>query len=435
MKEKIQVINNVLLEHQTVAERKAYLENLGETYQQLLAAEDVFLDTRDYTFYSIHTIAGQEWLGENMRYATPEDSYCYNHQQEQMLIHGRLYTLAAAHNACPDGWEVPDNKAWMNLLEDLGGYYDCYYDEHVGKDPQSVTAKLLPNGSSRLDLTSGGKYMDQAFQGVDQEGFYWSTSPFFKNSGETIVHVWKDYNDITLNEAEGGPRAFSLRCVRPTSSRTWVARHNQALLALNNNEARQAYLEDLGTALTDKITAKQVFLDERDQTLYSIIKIGEQYWLGENLHYQHADAVVYNHQKEPAFIAQYGRLYAPWMLKSSCPPNCQVPSLKDYEILLNQVHADAELSEQKQHIGNPKAALHLTQRGNSGFEVLYGGHQSPEHNSFTYLGGMGYFWTTDREWDFGSYYYVAFDWSDGAYAYHEEHYDPIFASCRVLVTL
>lgn len=433
MKEKIQVINNVLLRQQTIAERKAYLENLGDEYQHLLTADDVFLDTRDYTFYSIVSVAGREWLGENIRYATEEGSYAYNDDSDHVLTHGRLYTAAAAQAACPPGWEVPNNKAWMDLLEALGGYYDAYYDKHIGAAPNTVTAQLLPNGSSGLDLTPGGKMHRQVFEGIDKEGFYWSTSPFYKNGGETIVYVWKDYNDITLNEAEGGPRAFSLRCLRPTSSRNWVAQHNQQLLALPDQEARQAYLEQLGPALQDKIAAKQVFLDERDATLYSIVKIGDQHWLGENLHYDHRRATVYQNKTDPAFIAQYGRLYAPRYLQESCPEGCKIPSLKDYEVLLNNSGVKAEFNDSDPVIKHPKLGANLTQRGNSGFEALYGGIQFRESNQFTSFGSRGYFWTNDQDWDYGSHYYISFEWSDGAYVYHEEHYDPIMASCRVLL--
>lgn len=43
------------------------------------------------------------------------------------------------------------------------------------------------------------------------------------------------------------------------------------------------------------------------------------------------------------------------------------------------------------------------------------------------------FWTSDQDWDYNSHYYISFGWSDGAYVYHDEHYDPILASCWVLL--
>ncbi|MGH1335903.1 MAG: FISUMP domain-containing protein [Aureispira sp.] len=435
MKDKIQVINNVLLQQKDITERKAYLESLGEEYQQLLDADDVFLDTRDYSLYSIVKIAGQEWLGENVRYETTKGSHIYDQQIENLHAHGRLYTIDAAQEACPEGWEVPDNKAWMDLLIHLGGYNDSYYDKHFGSNPESVTPKLLKGGSSNLDLSSGGQRYDQSFEGIDKEGFYWSMSPFYQDNGDkTIVHVWKDYGDIVLNVHGGAHSAFSLRCLRPYSDKQWVTNHNKALLALQELEERKEYLNKLEGILNEKIANKKIFLDERDYTLYSIVNIGNQYWLGENLRYDCDNAVVYNQETNPEFIAKYGRLYAPFMLDKSCPKNCSIPSLKDYETLFNHFQLEATLNEEQQDINHAKAGANLTQRGNSGFEAYYGGNQSRDRRSFHDLGNIGFFWTIDQEQNHNGHYYVAFHSSDGVYAFHEEHYDPIMASCRVLLT-
>ena len=77
-------------------------------------------DTRDSQTYKTVKIGDQEWMAENLNYET-ENSYCYNDSAEYCAKYGRLYTWAAAVEACPSGWHLPDTTEWNTLVSAVGG--------------------------------------------------------------------------------------------------------------------------------------------------------------------------------------------------------------------------------------------------------------------------------------------------------------------------
>jgi len=83
------------------------------------ACPDIPSVNYDGQTYQTVLIGEQCWMAENLNFET-NNSFCYNDNSESCDLYGRLYTLDAAIQACPDGWHLPSDNEWMTLEITLG---------------------------------------------------------------------------------------------------------------------------------------------------------------------------------------------------------------------------------------------------------------------------------------------------------------------------
>jgi uncharacterized protein (TIGR02145 family) len=139
--------------------------------------------------YETVKIGNQTWLKRNLNAMHKSgNSWCYNNQESNCEIYGRLYDWAAAmdlpsecnetvcaelvknphQGLCPDGFHIPTNEDWDELLmfvdedTDGNGYVlDTYYD--------SFTAAYYLKATSSW---TGSPILDQiSVNGIDKYGF------------------------------------------------------------------------------------------------------------------------------------------------------------------------------------------------------------------------------------------------------------------------
>ena len=98
-------------------------------------------DPRDGKKYKTVQIGKQIWMAENLAYETP---YSWDIVSEKTGRHyGRAYPWQVALKACPEGWHLPSEKEFLNLLAFLGG-----------RDNSETGKKLLPRTFfGRLNVT------------------------------------------------------------------------------------------------------------------------------------------------------------------------------------------------------------------------------------------------------------------------------------------
>ena len=150
--------------------------------------------------------------------------------------------------------------------------------------------------------------------------------------------------------------------------------------------------------------------DERDGQVYKTVKIGNQWWMAENLNYddtQNTESInssCYNN--EPDNCAKYGRLYKwrtamgdSWQTpnftdydfkaRGICPEKWHVPSFNEWNTLVDFVNnyaTDLKSKDGWLDDGNGSDIF--------GFNALPAGYYTPSGGEWASLGELACFWTT-----------------------------------------
>ncbi len=101
-------------------------------------------DTRDGQNYQVVRINNQIWLAENFRYLPSKekgDKYCNSETLNGYLEkgYGRFYDWDTAMNIAPEGWKLPSNKDFQELIDFIKKDNNLSVEnEEVGKYLKSV---------------------------------------------------------------------------------------------------------------------------------------------------------------------------------------------------------------------------------------------------------------------------------------------------------
>lgn len=200
----------------------------------------------DGNHYSTVLIGSQCWMKENLRVthlpdgtaipylesatewqnlAMTNPGYGY-HSNDSNLAgeYGALYSWTAAmameegswsmpsgvQGICPDGWHLPSDSAWTILIDYLGsavvaggklkkeGYLQWNFPNFGGTNSSGFSA--LPGGG-----------ISNFYQGLGQQGFYWSSSDFAPNNAWTRVFFYGYASVSSGGYAKNN--GYSVRCL------------------------------------------------------------------------------------------------------------------------------------------------------------------------------------------------------------------------------
>jgi|GEM_PF-2741465 len=172
---------------------------------------DTFTDPRDGQVYATIDIGSQIWMAENLNYHT-SSSWCYDDDDVNCAIYGRLYDWDAALSACPLGWHLPSDDEW-GLLEDyLGGSNIA-----GGKMKEVGTAHWnFPNtgatNTSGFEALPGGKRNNYTgFSSKGTQAMYWSNSSI-SSFGWYRYLIYEDEN--LHRSFDNKEDALSIRCLK-----------------------------------------------------------------------------------------------------------------------------------------------------------------------------------------------------------------------------
>jgi uncharacterized protein (TIGR02145 family) len=166
-------------------------------------------DSRDGRTYRTVVIGGKRWMAENLNYQTSGGSWCYKNKYSKCDEYGRLYDWNTAKTVCPEGWHLPDNQEWDNLIDVVGGR----------KIAKKVLKATTWNGTDNYGfsaLPGGHRYEDifhsnGAFARARSFG-YWRTA----SDGGVYVIGWSrkiNYINISIPNMDLREFGFSVRCV------------------------------------------------------------------------------------------------------------------------------------------------------------------------------------------------------------------------------
>ena len=144
-----------------------------------------------------------------------------------------------------------------------------------------------------------------------------------------------------------------------------------------------------------------------DGNIYKTVKIGDQWWMAENLnvtHYRNGDPIPHcrNYDNELANGKIYGKLYNWYAVDDSCglaPEGWHVPSKEEWRILLFDYLDGSSAGGQMKEAGTAHwKKPNVGATNESGFTALPGGCYYYD-GSFRDMGSKAYFWSsTEAEW-------------------------------------
>ena len=189
-----------------------------------------FTDPRDGQKYPVVVIGARVWMAANLNYET-EESRCFDDEESNCEIYGRLYSWDDAEEVCPDGWDIPSYNEWNALNEFVGGKYVAgkmlknasgWSNNDWRKDGYGIDAfgfSALPAGMGFYNVPGfrGPKfiYEGRAFMKTEnRHAYFWSSTEDGHNEmyGEKISYL---SNDVSLDFPTYKKQTWlSVRCVK-----------------------------------------------------------------------------------------------------------------------------------------------------------------------------------------------------------------------------
>lgn len=81
---------------------------------------DFIMDERDGNIYLTAKFKDTWWMCQNLKFNPGEGSTCYENDETNCMLKGRLYTQETAMNACPEGYHLPSDEEWKALESYIG---------------------------------------------------------------------------------------------------------------------------------------------------------------------------------------------------------------------------------------------------------------------------------------------------------------------------
>lgn len=188
----------------------------------LSACSESFTDPRDGQSYDVVKIGDLTWMAENLNYET-ETSACPDGDSRNCKRLGRLYTWAEAKTVCPDGWRLPTNEDFAQILAQSSSQSragaalksrDGWFKKGNGTDEFGFNA--LPAGYrgaiSKADdgTISGGK-----FDGIGGYAYFWSATEDPENPESNAYYLFLSFSSDAASLNSFAKEDYrSVRCVR-----------------------------------------------------------------------------------------------------------------------------------------------------------------------------------------------------------------------------
>ena len=309
------------------------LSEKSSSSEGIRVVEGSLTDSRDGQVYRTLEINGQVWMAENLNYKT-DDSRCYHDSLENCAKYGRLYVWAEALNVCPEGWHLPDTTEWYTLLYGTIGDIAVVGIEEVGRNIRSKNG-WLNQGTGGIDATDalgfsvlpGGSGDSSSYVGKGYNANFWTALSY---SNRESYSVYISYNNAVAFSIDDKGFFESVRCLKgkpvgaSSSSSSAVSSSSEAIpiSVLCKTEVVDAC--EYGT-----------LTDDRDGQTYKTVKIGEQWWMAENLNYENGNSMCYS--DDTTKCSKSGRIYTWDAAKEVCPSGWHLPDSLEWEALFSAV--------------------------------------------------------------------------------------------------
>lgn len=206
-----------------------YLASCNKDTQECMSIScpATFQDARDGKTYKAVAICNQCWMAQNLNFVARYNSWCFNNNPLNCATYGRLYDWAAVMQGsgsstgnpsgvkgiCPDGWHVPSDAEWKEMVDYLGGPANS---GGALKDTSSLWQQNVGgNNSSGFSALPGGYYdiRNDTWKGLGSNTGYWTATQCCENNTISIWWLYGNSANASSDVEEEGMR-LSLRCVK-----------------------------------------------------------------------------------------------------------------------------------------------------------------------------------------------------------------------------
>ncbi len=170
----------------------------SSSQQDAVIEGGVMIDKRDEQQYELTSLNGKTWMAQSINYATAAGSFCYQDNETNCDVYGRLYTYEAAQSACPGGWHIATRAEF----------------EEAMAEPTFL-------------WLYAGRMNNNTYNFVDGMGFHWVDGPIESSDNQNcssdqcaLIFVQKnpdsDYaaDPALFFQKDNKMKGFSVRCVK-----------------------------------------------------------------------------------------------------------------------------------------------------------------------------------------------------------------------------
>ncbi len=201
---------------------------------------------------------------------------------------------------------------------------------------------------------------------------------------------------------------------------SWTLSENageqKLLLTLRDEHGVIFGVSDTVIAMTTEAPLNETgtLTDSRDNKTYKTVKIGDQWWMAENLAYDAGDG-CWAYNNDEANVSTYGRLYNWEVAKSACPNDWHLPTddeWKQLEMAIGMSQSEVDGTEFRGTNEGTKLKATSGWSSNSngtdnfGFSALPGGARDWDGSGedwFNGIGLFGYWWSGTERFGFDAW--------------------------------
>ncbi len=179
-----------------------------------MPAEDVEISVRVRScFANVQgTLIGKlRWMTKNANVPTASGSSCYGKKVSNCKKYGRLYDFNAAKEVCRDGWRLPTDAEWTEMIESLGEESGKLLKSQSGWASDGETSG---NGTDSVQfhaLPSGIVY-EKNFMYLGHHAYFWTaterdeTTAYYRSLSYDSPESYRYHNFKTAG--------YAVRCVQ-----------------------------------------------------------------------------------------------------------------------------------------------------------------------------------------------------------------------------
>jgi len=174
----------------------------------------------------------------------------------------------------------------------------------------------------------------------------------------------------------------------------------------------RAYAKNLkGISYSEEIQIKtlvpEYLTDSRDNQKYAVVKIGNQYWMAENLNYYTNEGSWYYNNDSISF-SKFGRLYNWYIACNVCPKGWRLPTREDWNELIKYINnnsftgfGDSVCKDLNAHkLKLPGTGFWEYEKNSinneTGFSAIAAGVYVVENDNFSDIGVNSAYWSSDE---------------------------------------